>query len=217
MIGFMNACRLLSGVALIAFSCAAHAQEEQTVAGAQEFLGKVFSQGASKLNIDTGKGWNRVDAAEVERCMWVDEYGGFFAGMQRIWRCTGRTGPFLLSDDESVMWVDIGSWMPNDATAEGACNTRIQVNQKGSQVREFKARYDGKQAQFTAWSGTQGGPFIIDWTKVTGASNNGREVHLKDVSPNMYFVLPSEDLAVRVAYAMEFLRTNCDATAGTGF
>lgn len=193
------------------------AQAAQTPAGAQEFLDKVLAQGTSSLHVDTGKGWNRVDAAEAERCMWVEEFGGFFAGMQRVWKCTGRTSPSWLSDDDSQMWVAIGAWVPRGAVAEGECKTRIQVDQKGSDYREFKGRYERKAADFTAWSGTQSGPFVIDWSKAAGTTNTGREVHLKGVTPRMYFVLPSEELAVRFAYAMEFLRLNCDATAGTGF
>lgn len=33
----------------------------------------------------------------------------------------------------------------------------------------------------------------------------------------MGFIIPSEEMAARVAYAMEFLRINCDKTAETGF
>jgi len=208
----------LGVAAMLAVCCGnAMAQATQTAAGAQDFLGKVLAQGTSSLNIDSGKGWNRVDAAEAERCMWVEEFGGFFAGMQRVWKCTGRTSPSWLSDDDAWMWVGVGAWVPRGAAAEGECKTRVHVDQKGSEYREFKGRYDGKPADFTAWSGSLTGPFVIDWRKVAAATAHGREVHLKGVSPAMNFVLPSEDLAVRVAYAMEFLRLNCDATAGTGF
>jgi len=207
----------MAAVVSLSVCSGAFAQAAQTSAGAQDFIGKVLSQGTSSMNVDTGRGWNRVEAAEAERCKWTEEFGGFFAGMQRVWKCTGRTGPSFLSDDDSRMWVDVGAWMPRGAVAEGECKTRIQVDQKGSQYREFKARYDGKPAEFTAWSGAQGGPFLIDWSKAAGTTSNGREVYLKGVTPAMYFVLPSEELAVRFAYAMEFLRLNCDATAGTGF
>lgn len=193
------------------------AQAAQTAAGAQEFLGKVMAQGAVLMHVDQGKGWNRVDAAEAERCMWQDEYAGFFTGVQRVWKCTGRTGPSWLSDDDSWMWVNVGAWTPTAASAEGNCRTQVQVGPKGSQAREFKGRYDGKAAEFTAWSGTRSGPFVIDWTKVAGAIQSGQKVSLSGISPALYFELPSEDLAARVAYAMEFLRLECDATSGTGF
>ncbi|WP_213605186.1 hypothetical protein [Pseudoxanthomonas japonensis] len=208
-------CGMLLAMSLLPAS--ARAQAAQTPAGAQEFLGKVLGQGTSWLSVDRGKGWNRVDAAEAERCMWTEEFGGFFAGMQRVWKCTGRTSPSYLSDDDSRMWVDVGVFIPRGAVPEGECKTRIQVDGKGSVYREFKGRYDGKAAEFTAWSGPQQGPFLIDWSKVAGTTNNGREVHLKGIAPGMFFLLPSEELAVRFAYAMEFLRLNCDATAGTGF
>lgn len=205
-------------VAMVVSVCGgAHAQAAQTPAGAQDFLGKVLAQGTSSLNVDTGKGWNRVGAAEAERCMWNEEFGGFFAGMQRVWRCSRGSGSFLFIDDPSQMWVHVGAWTPRSAMAEGECKTRIQVDPKGSQYREFKARYDGAAADFTAWSGPQSGPFLIDWSKVAGTTSKGHEVHLKGVTPAMSFVLPSEELAVRFAYAMEFLRLNCDSAASTGF
>lgn len=205
-------------VALVFAVCGgANAQAAQTPAGAQDFLGKVLAQGTSSLNVDTGKGWNRVGAAEAERCMWNEEFGGFFTGMQRVWRCTKGSGSFLMIDDPSQMWINVGAWTPRGAVAEGECRTRVQVDHKGSQYREFKARADGRTADFTAWSGPQSGPFLIDWSRVAGTTSNGREVLLKGVTPAMSFVLPSEELAVRFAYAMEFLRLSCDATAGTGF
>lgn len=212
--------RLVRGGMLLAMlwsPLAAHAQAEQTPAGAQDFLGKVLAQGTSSLNVNTGKGWNRVGAAEAERCMWQEEFGGFFAGVQRVWKCTGRTMPGFLADDDATMWVAIGAWTPRGASADGECRTRVQVDQKGSVMRQFKGRYDRQAAEFTAWSGPQSGPFVIDWTKAAGTTSTGREVHLKGVTPGMSFVLPSEDMAVRVAYAMEFLRMHCDATASTGF
>lgn len=212
--------RLLVGCCMLLLMlspAAANAQAAQTPAGAQDFLGKVLAQGTSSLNVDSGRGWNRVEAAEAERCMWHEEFGGFLAGMQRLWKCTGRTTPGWLSDDDATMWVAIGAWTPRGAGADGECRTRVQVDQKGSVIRQFKGRYDREPAEFTAWSGPRSGPFVIDWTKAAGATTNGREVHLKGVTPGMYFVLPSEDMAVRVAYAMEFLRMHCDATASTGF
>lgn len=213
--------RLLIGCAMLLatslLSPSARAQAAQTPTGAQDFLGKVLGQGTSWLSVDRGRGWNRVDAAEAERCMWIEEFGGFFAGMQRLWKCTGRTSPSYLSDDDSRMWVDVGVFTLRGATAQGECRTLIQVDGKGSLYREFKGRYDGKAAEFTAWSSPQQGPFLIDWSKVAGTTSNGREVHLGGVTPAMFFLLPSEELAVRFAYAMEFLRLNCDATAGTGF
>jgi len=208
---------LALGVMVIMFPDAAMAQAAQTAAGAQEFLGKVMAQGSMQMHVDYGRGWDRVEAAEAERCMWQDEHAGFLAGMQRVRRCTGKSSPSWLSDDDSWMWVDIGAWAPTAASAEGTCKTRVQVSQKGSVRREFKARYDGKAAEFTAWSGIRSGPFVIDWTKVAGVTQSGQKVSLAGVSPAMYFELPSEDLAARVTYAMEFLRLECDAMAGTGF
>ena len=64
--------------------------------------------------------------------------------------------------------------------------------------------------------GTQEG---FPWSSVKSVHENGGNVHImfagnEDMST---IYLHSEDLAKRVAYAIDFLRTSCDAAAGTGF
>lgn len=59
------------------------------------------------------------------------------------------------------------------------------------------------------------------WRSVAAVQQVGQQVHVRTATAygNQYdrFDLPSQDMAKRMAYAMEFLRVSCDATQGTGF
>ncbi len=57
----------------------------------------------------------------------------------------------------------------------------------------------------------------VDWNKVPSVTQNGMGVELKIAGQPMRLDMPSESLAARVAYAMEFLRVHCDSSAKTGF
>ena len=59
----------------------------------------------------------------------------------------------------------------------------------------------------------------FSWSEVKSVQQTGGDVHLM-FAGNQHLAtiyLRSEDLAKRVAYAIEFLRMQCDAAAGTGF
>jgi len=61
----------------------------------------------------------------------------------------------------------------------------------------------------------------MNWARVTSVKIIGAEIVVQDATQwTDYFhrfSLPTEDMAKRVGYAMEFLRVSCDATQGTGF
>jgi hypothetical protein len=62
-------------------------------------------------------------------------------------------------------------------------------------------------------------PDGFPWSDVKSVRSNGGNVYMM-IAGNQdesTIYLHSEDLAKRVAYAIEFLRTSCDAAAGTGF
>ena len=79
----------------------------------------------------------------------------------------------------------------------------------------------------------KGLPYTVDWSKVASVKQSARHkseavpnmgvfptksvVQLVTADTNFAFVFPSEELASRVAYAMEFLRVHCDQTTQTGF
>lgn len=204
---------LLAASLLTAPSFSTHAQE-QTVESAQKFLSGVFENGASHLNIDSGLGWNRVRSKKVEKCEWREEFTGFFGGMKRTWWCGGSS---TLDIGQSENWVDIGPLSIERASANGLCATEIAVSPASPRERWFKKRIDGEMTEFTLTSEARNDPFEIDWTKISGISKTEKTVSLNGVSPRMGFIIPSEEMAARVAYAMEFLRINCDKTAETGF
>ncbi|HEY6817318.1 MAG TPA: hypothetical protein VI168_17400 [Croceibacterium sp.] len=58
-----------------------------------------------------------------------------------------------------------------------------------------------------------------NFAHVAEVSRTGSEVRVaySDAAIIDYYLLTSESMATRVAYAMDFMRMNCDATASTGF
>ena len=61
------------------------------------------------------------------------------------------------------------------------------------------------------------GMFRFHWPYITRVSRTGTNVYIVSSGGRFKITISEEALAARVEYAMEFLRLNCDATAGTGF
>lgn len=61
----------------------------------------------------------------------------------------------------------------------------------------------------------------MNWARVRSVTVSGVDIVVHDATQwtdyFSRFSLPTEDMAKRVGYAMEFLRVSCDATQGTGF
>lgn len=58
----------------------------------------------------------------------------------------------------------------------------------------------------------------VEWWRWSNIRAIGSNVYVNDsIFPFTMFRFSSSDMASRVAYAMEFLRQNCDPHAGTGF
>jgi hypothetical protein len=97
------------------------------------------------------------------------------------------------------------------ATA-GSCNTVVNHNSPvhtgGGEIMDF----------YPASYPTQ---ITVRWDRVTSVQRSGLSVILlgtwSDNIGNPYFNLDTEELAIRVQRAMEFLRASCDPTGGTGF
>jgi hypothetical protein len=53
--------------------------------------------------------------------------------------------------------------------------------------------------------------------KRMNVKQEGTSVAVHGIRPAIRVKLASEPLATRLAYAMEFLRLECDVTSGTGF
>jgi hypothetical protein len=57
--------------------------------------------------------------------------------------------------------------------------------------------------------------FVLDWSRVAEVSRKGSTVTVGTGLKPLHFA--SESLAIRAAYAMDFLRQHCDVTNATGF
>jgi hypothetical protein len=82
-------------------------------------------------------------------------------------------------------------------------------------------------------SSVKGFPYTLDWSKVMSVKQSMRHkteavtnlgnfqtksvVQLVAADADFAFSFPNEELATRVAFAMEYLRMHCDKTAQTGF
>ncbi len=89
-----------------------------------------------------------------------------------------------------------------------AYDTDMVPNQSGRLVR----------GEWGPWTGA----YTLDATKLTEVSvpeksKNTIRVHTTDNSETVVFIGTAESLVARVAFAMDFLRQKCDATAATGF
>jgi hypothetical protein len=163
----------------------------------------------------------------------------FLATVMKQYAVSGHPG--LYNDYNSL---DI-SYRMLDAVGEGPCLTRLEgaINQFtgndgtgsfGSGAGNYEKGGQDNLARvpvaLAKWS-LKGFPYVVDWSKVASVKQSDRHklagnygafpskqaVQLTTSDAGFSFILPSEELATRVAYAMEFLRLNCDKTAETGF
>ena len=96
--------------------------------------------------------------------------------------------------------------------SDSACVSAISFARQPD--RRGPAASDGMDPVY----GYRGEIIYLYWTKVTLVEQTGTAVVVLDPpSYPLRFNFGSEALATRAAYAMEFLRMECDPTAGTGF
>lgn len=165
------------------------AQPEQTPEGAQQFIQKVLSQGTTTLSQHCCN-WPAYDYTE-----WED--------------ASGRVSRDIVKHQVIVSPSNIRS-----ITSNTACATTVAYTQHFTHPFTGQASQESRQKLF-------------DWTKIAGVIGKGPQVFISSDSEMAWagplipvtfrFNLPSEALATRLAYAMEFLRIHCDSTAGTGF
>ncbi|RJF96974.1 hypothetical protein D3870_21715 [Noviherbaspirillum cavernae] len=181
-----------------AYSQAPQAPVKQTPEGAQQFISMVLGQGSSFVAIDVGLGWHVFEGNEVRRSDRRDKtITKAFASNKIHSAQQGPSGTCTMIIDSSR----------HPRTFEDAPN-----NYTNWESREFLPAAP---------------PFKIDWKTVAQVKvrDDNRVEILKGVQdsyiskPNssLLLVLPSDALAKRVGFAMEFLRAACDATGGTGF
>jgi hypothetical protein len=197
----MNVSHKIWLLALLVAPFPVHAQQ-QTVEGAHLFLSKVVEQGATTFEIDSGSGWNTV-SADKSYCRYYnyDTASGIRAGEYGCGdykTSTHRVADFKLTSIIKLM----------------RCSSQIstpEVHAKEIEVDDGPKNYWNVRLPYRKPS------YVIDWDKAAEVKQEGSSVVVRGIKPAMRFNLASEPLATRVAYAMEFLRTQCDATSGTGF
>lgn len=215
----MSECYLVKSHGLLAVFClvlglagAASAQDRQTQENAQLFLAQVVGQGATTLAVDVGGGWNKF-AEDRYFCRFSPYYMGNF----RIedWKC----GNDYLEWNEYPKYKASGARAEIGASGRQNCATVIATDSiKGfNDERIYKGQVDNSSYTTVTTRRLPASPFTLDWSKAAEVKQDGSSVSVMGIKPALKFYLPSEALAARVAYAMEFLRTNCDATSGTGF
>lgn len=191
---------LLCAAAAMGLAPGAVAQSGQTAAGAQEFLRIMAAQGSMAANIDRGGGWNRVFKTGTRRkCQSYDEVTLF--GTKRKRDCF---------DEPFSEMINHGTF-PIAVQPASQCGTRISLGDPGySRGADLGSeKYTVSEPDLT--------PIVLDWSKVTRVMQSGTLVEIVGAYPRVAFIMASEDLAARAAYASEFLRSNCDAAAHTAF
>lgn len=197
----MSSAKKICALALLVAPFQAPAQQ-QTVEGAHLFLSKVVEQGATTFEIDSGKGWNTV-SADKSYCRYYnyDTASGIRAGE---YGCGDyKTSTHGVADFKLTSIIKLTRCASQISTPE--------VHAKEIEVNDGPKNYWAVRLPYRKPS------YGIDWDKVAEVKQEGSRVVLRGIKPDIRLSLASEALAIRVAYAMEFLRTECDATSGTGF
>lgn len=178
-----------------------HARQEQTVDSAQTFLTQVFGAGGITFSHDGGQGYNPV-YQQIWRCAWtMTDAGGFFSGPTYGTQCN-VTG--------SDYWT-----APPYTNARYASTAPCSGRMDGGQPYYDREVRNGDRKYTRGDLGA--GAAVVNWAKVAEVKQYGLQVAIVGGGMRQTVNLPSDALAARVAYAMEFLRQNCDPTAGTGF
>ncbi len=193
---------LLLAAVLLPAAFSARSQQ-QTVEGAQLFLTQVAEQGGTTFQVDDGDGWNRV-GVQKSYCQYYgyDTASGIRAGEHG---CSDFKASTHALDARSL----------TSATSLSRCATQVKV--AVVRGRAFTVKDGSGRDYWDVRLPPQPSSFDIDWAKVAEVRQDGSTVTVKGIKPAMRFMMASDSLAIRVAYAMEFLRTECDATSGTGF
>lgn len=195
-----KASTVLSSIFMVV-SFQAYAQQ-QTVKNAHLFLGKVAEQDAMTFQVDEGRGWGSV-SADKSYCQYYgyDTVSGIKAGEHG---CSDFKASSHKVEDYKLTSMNMLS----------RCMTQIKaLMARGKEVMVK----DGSRDYWLVRIPPRQSSFQIDWSKTTEVRQEGANVIVRGVKPNIRFVMASEQLAIRLAYAMEFLRLECDATSGTEF
>lgn len=191
---------VLIAILLISLPLLVHAQE-QTVENAQKFLsmtlpgngymaGSLRSAFKKTVDIANRKGQGYVEYSIGGEAKIVDA--------DAVSRCTSK----ILSDYSGV-----------------TVNYVVKRSYYGSVVSRRTDKLTEALSKTFSQSTIIGRPDGFSWSEIKFVRSDGGNVDLlfseNEIASTIY--LRSEDLAKRVAFAMEFLRISCDKSAGTGF
>lgn len=173
--------------------------QEQTREGAQAFLKQLGQEGALLFEFNGGKGYN-VSTGED-------------------WSKYGATEPTI----RSYTYPPVQVTDSNKHVDE--CSSKFRFD--GSSVADYN--YKQGDVYFShplSWVTNitnpavgSAGPtdLILWWNTMAEVRSSGRYVYVSKQFVDIRFTLPSENLAKRTAFAMEFLRVKCDKKSSTGF
>jgi hypothetical protein len=186
---------------LLAPTLALAQAQGQTVQGAHEFLRITYSSGGVNGAFDAGSGYNSV---------------------QQSWYSCRRQMVFAGSSLMPPQYDDVcgntqyGTWTAPDYAA-------VVYTPGGDCAGTFTANAPTYQTQFTQGTTRYSRGYLnplnrkIDWTKVSEVSNNGGVITIREGGVGYRFAIGSQDLLARTAFAMQFIKTHCDAATSTGF
>lgn len=195
--------KLLKSLSLfsILVPAVAVAQVTQTAAGAHEFLRISTSSGGVSGYLDRGSGENRG---------------------RMSWYSCRRQMVFAGSEYMAPQYDDVcGNTQYGDWTAPAYKAIKYSPHNSCTGILKADAPYyESSFTQGNTHYSREPFPALnrwISWAKVTEVRRQNSEIIVREGSSTYRLILPGADIATRVAFAMEFLRTSCDPAAGTGF
>jgi hypothetical protein len=220
----------ICATAALFLSVAATAQQ-QTAAGAQQFLAALAKEGALFVEApDKVTGKMTVQGSKTYVNRWLQD------GVVQ------STGPYADSTEPSTLQL---KYMLNIVRIDGVgqqgnvddCTTRIDTatqekpggveSRDGTAMKETFFGYDELPYRVTITSRYEdpavkyAGPYYIAWNKATVArAGSGRitaRVPGARFDTQLAYQHDDPDMADRVEFAMKFLKASCDKTAATGF
>lgn len=178
------------------------AAQEQTAESAQKFLTIIAGQQPMSLAIDAGRGYNVVEG-QAQQCRNVSVQGFFGNSSER--QCNNAYPINVQYPDLAVMKIETVDRCTTVITTSPPQNMNYGQFGSASQSREAYPDY------------RMGPPLRLEFAKLSRVEQQGAVIYLKTSTGNWRLATSSSDMATRVAYALEFLRQQCDAAAGTGF
>lgn len=178
------------------------AQVQQTPQGAHEFLRIIFSGGGVSGYLDYGQGEN------VGRMSWYTcRRQMTFAGSELM----PAQYEDVCGNTQFGQWTGPAYKAIKYQPTDNICLGRLSAAQPQAELS-----FSQGNTHYTREPLRPLQRYFI-WAKVAEVARYNEQVTVKEGDTKLRFILPSVDVATRVAFAMEFLRVHCDSAAATGF